>query len=149
MAARASGRVPPSPPALLRVVMVAMPTSEAIDVVATLDILLLANNALRSGGGRGTGYAMEVVAATPGAISRWAGLTLSARRPYRDVRGSIDTLVVGSVDDPNQLTRDVRLVRRPDEQRILLAVSGSHGHAQEQTNGYDPASDTPHKCALQ
>jgi transcriptional regulator GlxA family with amidase domain len=110
--------------------MVAMPISEAIDVVATLDILLLANNALRGGGGQGTGYATEVVAATPGSLTRWCGLTLSARRPYQDVRGPIDTLVVGSVDDPDQLTRDARLVRwirgiAPRARRVVALCTGA------------------------
>ena len=110
--------------------MVAMPISEAIDVVATLDILLLANNALRSGGGRGTGYQAEVVAVTPGPISTWSGLTLSARRSYRELRGPIDTLVVGSVDDPNHLTRDTRLVRwirgtAPRARRVVALCTGA------------------------
>jgi hypothetical protein len=34
-----------------------MPTCEGLDVVGTLDILFLTTNALRSGGGRGAGYA--------------------------------------------------------------------------------------------
>jgi transcriptional regulator GlxA family with amidase domain len=91
--------------------MLAMPISEAIDVVASLDILLLANNALRSGGGREPGYAAEIVAAAPGPISTWCGLSLTAPRSYREVRGPIDTLIVGGVDDPGQFTRDSRLVR--------------------------------------
>ena len=130
MAARASVRAQSPRSEFLRVVMVAMPISEAIDVVATLDILLLANNALRSGGGRGTGYAAEVVAATPGVISTWCGLTLAAPRSYREIRGPIDTLVVGSVDDPNDLTRDARLVRwilgtAPRARRVVALCTGA------------------------
>jgi transcriptional regulator GlxA family with amidase domain len=36
----------------LPIVLVALPSSEALDVVGTLDILFLANNALKASGGR-------------------------------------------------------------------------------------------------
>lgn len=111
-------------------VLVAMPTSEGLDVVGTLDILFLANNALRSGGGRGAGYAPEVVTARSGPISTWSGLKLVAHRPYQTVRGRIDTLIVGSVDDPKLLIRDARLVgwiRRtaPRARRIAALCTGA------------------------
>jgi transcriptional regulator GlxA family with amidase domain len=107
-----------------------MPTSEGIDVVGTLDILFLANSALRSSGARGPGYAAEVVTGRPGPISAWAGLSLVARRPYKDVRGRIDTLILGATDDPNTLTRDARLVawvRRtaPRVRRIAALCTGA------------------------
>jgi transcriptional regulator GlxA family with amidase domain len=129
MAARA-GRDAASRPGPLRVALVTMPTSEAIDIVGTLDILFLANNALRSAGGRGLGYAVEIVAAAPGAISRWVGLDLVARRPYHALRGPIDTLIIGSVDDPTPLTRNARLVawvRRtaPRARRIVGLCTGA------------------------
>jgi transcriptional regulator GlxA family with amidase domain len=129
MAARA-GRDAASRPGPLRVALVTMPTSEAIDIVGTLDILFLANNALRSAGGRGLGYAVEIVAAAPGAISRWVGLDLVARRPYHALRGPIDTLIIGSVDDPTPLTRNARLVawvRRtaPRARRIVALCTGA------------------------
>src|SRR5262245_13027943 len=130
MPARTSMRSQPARSEQRRVVMLVMPTSEAIDVVATLDILLLANNALRSGGGRGTGYAPEVVAATPGPISTWCGLTLTAARSYRDTGGPIDTLIIGSVDDPMQLALDAPLVgwtRRtaPRARRVVALCTGA------------------------
>ena len=114
----------------LRVVLVAMPTSEAVDVVGTLDIFFLANNALRASGGQGTGYAPEDVAGRPGPISAWPGLMLTAERPYQDVRGRIDTLIVGGADDPNTFTGDARLVwwlRRtaPRARRIAALCTGA------------------------
>lgn len=114
----------------LRVVLVALPSSEALDVVGTLDILFLANNALKASGGRAVGYAPEVVSAKPGPVSRWSGLELVARRPYHTVRGPIDTLIVSGVDDPNVVTRDHPLVdwiRRtaPRARRIAALCTGA------------------------
>ena len=117
-------------PGPLRVVLVALPSSEALDVVGTLDILFLANNALSVGGGRAAGYAPEVVSAKPGAVSSWSGLQLVAHRAYHTVRGPIDTLIVSGVDDPNVVTRDRRLVdwvRRtaPRTRRIAALCTGA------------------------
>lgn len=130
MATRARAATVSSRPEPLRVVLVAMPTSEGVDVVGALDILFLANAALRSSGGCGAGYAPEVVTARPGPICTWSGLKLVAERPYQDVRGRIDTLIVGAADDPNTLTGDAPLVRwlrrtAPRARRIAALCSGA------------------------
>jgi transcriptional regulator GlxA family with amidase domain len=119
----------------LRVVLVAMPTSEGIDVVGTLDILFLANSALRRSGSRGAGYAIEVVTARPGPISTWAGLKLVAERSYHDIRGRIDTVIIGAADDPNTLTGDARLVdwvgrTAPRARRVAALCTGAFVLAQ-------------------
>ena len=130
MARRGSLAPPHVRPQPLRIVVVAVPTREALDVVGALDVLTHANNALRSRGNREPGYAVEIVATRPGVITRWSGFDMVARRAYEDVRGCIDTLILGAADDPNTLTEDARLVswlRRtaPRTRRIAALCTGS------------------------
>ena len=110
MAVRRPLPAPPLRPEPLRIVVVAAPTTEALDVVGALDVLTHANNTLRSRGRREPGYLVEIVATRPGLITRWSGFDMVARRAYQDVGGRIDTLILGAADDPNTLTEDVQLV---------------------------------------
>ncbi|HEU4367675.1 MAG TPA: helix-turn-helix domain-containing protein [Methylomirabilota bacterium] len=130
MAVRGPLPAPSLRPEPLRIVVVAVPTTEALDVVGALDVLTHANNTLRSRGRREPGYAVEIVATRPGLITRWSGFDMVARRAYQDVRGRIDTLILGAADDPDTLTGDARLVawlRRmaPRTRRIAALCTGS------------------------
>ena len=130
MAVRRPLPAPPLRPEPLRIVVVAAPTTEALDVVGALDVLTHANNTLRSRGRREPGYLVEIVATRPGLITRWSGFDMVARRAYQDVGGRIDTLILGAADDPNTLTEDVQLVawlRRmaPRTRRIAALCTGS------------------------
>lgn len=112
-----------------RVVLVAMPSSEGLDVVGTLDILGAANRALARTGARDPSYAAEVVAGTR-TVSRWDGLRLIADRSYQSVRGSLDTLIVGSIDHADDARRDPVLLRwlartAPRARRVVGLCTGS------------------------
>ena len=79
--------------------------------------------------------AIEVVTARPGPISTWAGLKLVAERSYHDIRGRIDTLIIGAADDPNTLTGDARLVdwvsrTAPRARRVAALCTGAFVLAQ-------------------
>src|SRR5262245_11774389 len=88
-----------------RVVMVAMPCREVVEIGGALDIFYAANVRLPSG----RGYAVEVV--SPAAtVCGWAGLRLASDRSYRSVRGDIDTLIVTGIDEPDDARRDPELI---------------------------------------
>ena len=77
---------------LRRIVMLAVPPIEELDVVGPWDVFATANNAL---GSNGPHYALELV--TTGSTLSLAGdtgLTLSASRNCKEVMGDIDTLIV-------------------------------------------------------
>src|SRR5215831_19699285 len=76
-----------------RVVMVAMPCAEVMEIAGTLDVFYAANVLLAEAGSSDPGYAVEVV--SPVAIIRsWPGLCIKAERSYHDIRGPIDTLII-------------------------------------------------------
>lgn len=92
-----------------RIVMVAMPCAEVMEIGGTLDVFCAANVLLSEAGSSDPGYSIEVV--SPVAIIRsWPGLCLKAERSYRDVRGPIDTLIITGTDTPDEATQDADLV---------------------------------------
>ena len=92
-----------------RIVMVAMPCAEVMEIGGTLDVFHAANVLLGEAGSSDPGYAIEVV--SPVAIVRsWPGLCIKAERSYRQVRGPIDTLIITGTDTPDDATRDAELV---------------------------------------
>ncbi|HEX5030529.1 MAG TPA: helix-turn-helix domain-containing protein [Candidatus Eisenbacteria bacterium] len=82
-----------------RVVILAMPCAEVVEVPGILDIFYGVNQRTGRGGGSDPFYDVEVVAPTE-TICSWQGLRLVADRPYRSLRGSVDTLIVTGIDDP-------------------------------------------------
>jgi len=90
--------------------MLALPCSEAVDLIGALDVFFATNVVLKTTSGRGPAYAVEIVAAERGVVCAWSGLQLVAERPYTSVDGPIDTLVVGPFDDLDLPRRDRRLV---------------------------------------
>jgi transcriptional regulator GlxA family with amidase domain len=92
--------------ALRRVVMVAMPCREVVEVGGALDIFYTANVRLPPD----RGYAVEVVSPAS-TVCGWTGLRLASDRSYRAVRGEVDTLIVTGVDEPDDARRDQELLR--------------------------------------
>jgi transcriptional regulator GlxA family with amidase domain len=112
-----------------RVVMVAMPCDEVVEVGGSLDIFYAANLTLASAGDSDPGYEVEVVSPVT-TVRAWAGLRLIADRSYRAVRGSIDTLIVTGVDGPDDGRRDPDLVRwlarmAPRVRRVVGLCTGT------------------------
>src|SRR5262245_58913947 len=93
-----------------RVVMVAMPCREVVEVDGALDIFYAANQALERSGASDRGYAVEVVSPVT-TVRAWAGLRLVADRSFRALRGPIDTLIVTGVDGPEDARCDQDLTR--------------------------------------
>jgi transcriptional regulator GlxA family with amidase domain len=78
-----------------RVVVVAFPDVQVLDVTAPLEIFSAANRRLDAiGDSRSPRYTTEIVAPEAGAFRTTCGIALVADRALRDVRGPIDTLVV-------------------------------------------------------
>lgn len=86
----------------IRVVILVFPGPDAGDVFGPLDILRYASRfAVEQGvAPRRTGYTIEVVSASDASVL-WdtCGLRLTAERSYRDVTGTIDTLLVMPIDE--------------------------------------------------
>ena len=113
-----------------RVVIVAMPCREVVEVDGALDIFYAANQVLARTGASDLGYAVEVVSPVT-TVRAWAGLRLVAERSYRAVRGAIDTLIVTGVDGPEDARRDQDLVRwlartAPRVRRLVGLCTGSY-----------------------
>ena len=64
-----------------RIVMVAMPCSEVMEIGGTLDVFFAANLLLEEAGGYDPGYAIEVVSPVT-TIRSWPGLPASAQSAY-------------------------------------------------------------------
>src|SRR5262245_19084910 len=105
-----------------RVVMVAMPCAEVVEVDGALDIFYVANLFVDGA------YDVEVVSPVT-TVRAWAGLRLIADRSYRSVRGAIDTFIVTGVE-PDDARRDPDLIRRrartaPRVRRVVGLCTGS------------------------
>ena len=115
--------------ALRRVVMVAMPCAEVVEIGGVLDIFYAVAERLAEAGASDQGYAVEVVSPVA-TVNAWPGLRLVADRSYRSVRGSIDTLIVTGVDRPDDARRDPDLIRwlartAPRARRVVGLCTGS------------------------
>ena len=79
--------------AMRRVVVVAMPCNEVVDVGGILDIFYAVNEHASHTGACDAGYAVEVVSPVE-TVCAWPGLRIVVDRSYRAVRGPVDTLSV-------------------------------------------------------
>src|SRR3954447_20190282 len=87
------GREPGCLPAMdRRVVIVALPEVQPLDVAGPAEVFAGAATAVAGGGG--SGYAVEVVAPGGGAVPTGSGYALLASGALEDVRAPLDTLVV-------------------------------------------------------
>jgi transcriptional regulator GlxA family with amidase domain len=113
-----------------RVLMVAMPCSEVVEVGGVLDVLYAANQCLAHAGAADPGYTAEVVSPVL-TVRAWTGLRLVADRSFRNVRGAIDTLIVTGVDGPEDARRFPDLVRwlarvAPCTRRVVGLCTGAY-----------------------
>src|SRR5262245_2046104 len=93
-----------------RVVLVALPCTEVVEIDGSLDIFYAANLFLGDPGSSGHGYDVEVVSPAT-TVRAWAGLRLVADRSYRAIRGPVDTLIVTGVPTPDDARRAADLLR--------------------------------------
>ena len=87
-----------------RVVILAMPCAEVVEVPGILDIFFNANQRAGRGNGADPFYDVEVVSPLR-TIRSWDGLRLVSNRPYRSLRGAVDTLIVTGIDRPEEVGR--------------------------------------------
>lgn len=114
---------------LQRVVMLAMPCREVVEVGGVLDIFHTVNERVRHAAAPDVGYVVEVVSPVE-TVRAWPGLRLVADCSYRAVRGPIDTLIVTGIDGPDDARRDPELVRwlartAPRTRRVVGLCTGS------------------------
>lgn len=112
-----------------RVVMVAMPCQEVVEVGGALDALYAAGQVLAAAVGADPGYLAEVVSPVV-TVRAWTGLRLVAERSFRNVRGPIDTLIVTGIDGPEDARRYPDLVRwlarlAPRTRRVVGLCTGA------------------------
>jgi transcriptional regulator GlxA family with amidase domain len=113
-----------------RVVMVAMPCQEVVEIGGVLDALHAANRILADAGAPDPGYLAEVVSPVV-TVRAWTGLRMVAERSFRNVRGLVDTLIVTGIDGPEDARRYPDLVRwlariAPRTRRIAGLCTGAY-----------------------
>ena len=90
-----------------RVVMVAFPDAQVLDVVGPLEVFSRTARLLESEGRtRRPAYAVEVVADEAGAVAMSSGVEVVAARAWRDVRGADTLLVAGGIGYAAQLQNE-------------------------------------------
>ena len=92
-----------------RVVILALPCAEVVEVPGILDIFFGANQRAGRGNGADPFYDVEVVSPVR-TVRAWHGLKLICDRPYRSLRGTMDTLIVTGIDRPEDARRDRKTV---------------------------------------
>lgn len=107
-----------------RLVLLAMPCTEVVEVPGVLDVFVVANRC--SSGGH---YDVEIVSSVS-TVCSWPGMRLVADRPYRSLRGPIDTLIVTGIDGPDDARVDPKLApwlgrTAPRCRRIVGLCTGS------------------------
>jgi transcriptional regulator GlxA family with amidase domain len=112
-----------------RVVVLAMPNNEVVEVGGLLDIFYAVNERTSHAGTSDAAYAVEVVSPVE-TVCAWPGLRLVADRSFRAVRGPIDTLIVTGVGLPDDARRDPELVRwlarvAPRTRRVVGLCTGA------------------------
>jgi transcriptional regulator GlxA family with amidase domain len=120
----------PSSPSPRRIVMVAYPGANALDVIGPLEVFAVAGRLAVHGPDEVPAYATEIVATAAGTLESQSGVGLVVSRPLGAVRGEIDTLLVaGGLGTPTAL-RDRALLsglRRlaPRARRLGSVCTGS------------------------
>lgn len=124
-------RVVSPPGTVRRVVMVAYPAVQVLDVTGPLEVFARTARWLHDERHRqGSTYTVEVVATRRGLVQTSSGLRLVADRALADVRGSIDTLfVAGGIGAPAVVEngRLIDWVRRiaPRARRVASVCTGA------------------------
>jgi transcriptional regulator GlxA family with amidase domain len=114
-----------------RMVMVAFPGAQIVDVIGPLEVFANANRRLEADGDRrAPRYSVEIVAREAGPLATMSGLEVVAKRALRDVRGPIDTLLVAGGEGTVKALADRALIdflRRtaPRARRVASICSGT------------------------
>jgi transcriptional regulator GlxA family with amidase domain len=90
-----------------RVLMVAFPGAQTLDVTGPLEVFAMATQANAR---VGPGYRSELAAPRRGALDMSSGLRLVADLAFADVRGPLDTLIVAGGEGVRGAIRDRRLL---------------------------------------
>jgi len=94
-----------------RVLLVAFPGAQVLDVTGPLETFATASRLLRRPGAAADAYSVEIAAREAGPFATSSGLRLVADRPFSAVRGPVDTLLVaGGLGTPEAL-EDAALLR--------------------------------------
>ncbi|HTY77638.1 MAG TPA: helix-turn-helix domain-containing protein [Gemmatimonadales bacterium] len=112
-----------------RVVMVAMPCAEVMEIGGTLDVFYAAKLLLAEASSSDPGYEVEVVSPVA-TIRSWPGLCIRAERSFRQVRGPIDTLIITGTDTPEDALHDADLIHwlkqtAPRTRRLVGMCTGT------------------------
>lgn len=130
-ARRSTRKRPPRRSALAsgprRVLMLAFPGAQSLDVTGPLEVFAMATQAL----GRGErGYRIELAAARRGPLETSSGLRLMPDCALGEVRGALDTLLVAGGEGVREALRDRRVVSfvarmAPRARRVASVCSGA------------------------
>ena len=118
-------------PRIRRVVLVAYPDVQVLDVTGPLEVFANANRRLDAvEDRRSPRYSIEIVAHRPGPLRTMSGIQLVADRAFRDVRGPIDTLLVAGGEGTRVALQDralIDFIRRaaPRARRVASICSGT------------------------
>jgi transcriptional regulator GlxA family with amidase domain len=118
-------------PATRRVVMVAFPEVQILDVTGPLEVFGCAARLLAERvNAPGPAYRVEIVASRAGALTCSSGMRIVAERGIRSVRAGVDTLLVAGGVGTSAALRDIGLVRwvremAPRVRRIGSVCTGS------------------------
>jgi transcriptional regulator GlxA family with amidase domain len=94
-----------------RVVLIAFPGVQILDVIGPLEVLANSNRRLDAlGDRRSPRYTIEIVAHTAGPLRASSGIQLIADRAFGEVRGPIDTLLVAGGEGTQAALADRALV---------------------------------------
>src|SRR5262245_38824259 len=121
----------PKDGSLRRVVLVAYPDVQILDVTGPLEVFANANRRLDAQEDRRSPrYTIEIVAAEAGPLRTMSGLQIVAERAFRDVRGPIDTLLVAGGEGTRAAVRDrtvIDFIRRAAlrARRVASICSGT------------------------
>jgi transcriptional regulator GlxA family with amidase domain len=121
----------PSSNTTRRVVLLAFPDVQVLDVTGPLEVFANANRRLDAEEDpRSPRYTIEIVAAQAGPLRTMSGLQIVADRAFRDVRGPIDTLLVAGGEGTRAAVRDralIDFIRRaaPRARRVASICSGT------------------------
>ncbi len=114
-----------------RVVLVAYPDAQVLDITGPLEVFANANRRLDAlDERRAPRYSIEIVAREAGPLRTTSGIELVADRTLRDVRGPIDSLLVAGGEGTRAALRDrvlVDFIRRsaPRARRVASICSGT------------------------